>query len=89
MNVISGSSTSLRYTKQLYLNGYMRTNIKGRFQQILGNLPIGLATLATRRYLLNFLLMFEVRHSNIGSQYLRLMVAKVSLFQVAKLPTNR
>ena len=37
LNVISGSSTSLRNTKQLYLNGYMRTNVKGRFQQIYGH----------------------------------------------------
>ena len=29
-NVTSGSSTSLRYTKQLNLNGNMRTNMKGR-----------------------------------------------------------
>ena len=43
-----GSSTSLRYTKQLYLNGYMRTNIKGRVLQIFGNLPLELAKLGTQ-----------------------------------------
>ena len=55
----------------------------------MGNLQFELAMLATRRYLLKFLLMFEVWHSNIGSQNLRLMVARVSLFQVAEEPTSR
>ena len=36
MNFISGGSTSLRYTKQLNLNGYIRENIKGRVLQIMG-----------------------------------------------------
>ena len=45
----SGSSTSLRYTKQLNLNGYIGAKIKGRVLQIMGNLPIELAMLATKR----------------------------------------
>ena len=48
MNVISGSSTSLRYTKQLNLNGYIGANIKGRVLQIVGNLNFELAMLATK-----------------------------------------
>ena len=46
-NVISGSSTSFRYTNQLSLNGNMGANIKGRVLHIMGNLPFELATLAT------------------------------------------
>ena len=38
---------NLRYTKQVYLNGYIGANIKGWILQIMGNLPFELATLAT------------------------------------------
>ena len=48
-NVISGSSISMRYTKQLNLNGYIGAKIKGRVLQIMGNLPFELAKLAIDR----------------------------------------
>ena len=47
IHLISGRSTSLRYTKQLNLNGYIGANIKGRVLQLLGNLPFELAILVT------------------------------------------
>ena len=48
-NVTSGSSTSMRYTKQLNLNGYIRTNIKGRVFTNDGELYFELAPLGTVR----------------------------------------
>ena len=45
LNVISGSSASLRFTKQLNFNGYIRAKKKGRVLQIMGNLPFELAKL--------------------------------------------
>ena len=55
----SGSSTSLRYTKQLNLISYIGAN-RGGFSQMMGNLPFELATLAT---LIKFLIYVSIYNS--------------------------
>ena len=62
LNVISGSSTSLRYTKQLNLKGYIGSNINGRVVQIMGNLHFELAMLGT--YLISL-----VNHSGSSNSF--------------------